>query len=50
MFGLSKVLKTLTGGLPSFRPISLAIGTSTEKLAKILVPLPVPLTTNKYTI
>ena len=50
MYGLAKVHKTVTDGLPSFRPILSAIGTPTYKLAKFLVPILEPLTTNEYTI
>ena len=38
MYGLAKVHKIVTDGLPSFRPILSAIGTPTYKLAKFLVP------------
>ena len=37
MYGLPKVHKIVTDGLPSFRPILSAIGTPTYKLAKFLV-------------
>ena len=47
---LYKVLKIVTDGLPSFRPNLSAIGTPTYKLAKFLVPMLEPLTTNEYTI
>ena len=50
MFGSAKVHKIVTDGLPSFRPILSAIGTPTYKLAKFLVPVLEPLTTNAYTI
>ena len=50
MYGLAKVHKIVTDGLPSFRPILSAIGTPTYKLAKFLVPILEPLTTNEYTI
>ena len=50
MHGLAKVHKVATDGLPSFRPILSAIGTPTYKLAKFLVPILEPLTTNEYTI
>ena len=50
MYGLAKVQKIVTDGLPSFRPILSAIGTPTYKLAKFLVPILEPLTTNEYTI
>ena len=50
MYGLAKVHKTVTDGLPSFRLILSAIGTPTYKLAKFLVPILEPLTTNECTI
>ena len=50
MYGLAKVHKIVTDGLPSFRPILSAISTPTYKLAKFLVPVLEPLTTNDYTI
>ena len=39
MFGLPKVYKIFTDGLPSLRPILSAICTPTNKLAKFLVPM-----------
>ena len=50
MYGLAKVHRIVTGGLPSFRTILSAIGTPTYKLAKFLVPILEPLTTNEYAI
>ena len=50
MYGLAKVHETVTDDLLSFRPILSAIGTPTYKLAKFLVPILEPLTTNEYTI
>ena len=50
MYGLAKVHKIVTDGIPSFRPILSAIGTPTYKIAKFLVPMLEPLTTNEYTI
>ena len=50
MYGLAKVHKIVTDGLPSFRPILSAIGTPTYKLAKFLVPVLELLTTTEYTI
>ena len=49
MYGSAKVHKIVTDGLPSFRPILSAIGTPTCKLARFLVPMLEPLTTNEYT-
>ena len=50
MYGSAKVHKTVTDGLPSFRPILSVIGTPTYQLAKFLVLMLEPLTTNEYTI
>ena len=50
MYGLTKVHKIVTDGLPFFRPILSAIGTPTYKLAKFLIPVLEPLTTNEYNI
>ena len=50
MYGLAKFHKISTSGPPSFRPILSAIVTPTYKLAKFLVPMLEPLTTNEYTI
>ena len=50
MYGLAKVHKIVTYGLPSFRPILSALDTRTNKLAKLLVPILELLTTNEYTI
>ena len=50
MYGLVKVHKFVKDGLLSFRPILLAIGTPTYKLATFLVPMLEPLTANEYTI
>ena len=50
MYDLAKVHKIFIDGLPSFRPILSAIGTPTYKLAKFLVPVLEPLTTNEYTV
>ena len=50
MHGLAKVHKIVTDGLPSFRPILSVISTPAYKLAKFLVPILEPLTTNEYTI
>ena len=47
VYGLTK---TVIGGLPSFRLILSAISIPTDKLAKFLVPMLEPLTTNEYTI
>ena len=39
LYGSAKVHKPLKNGLPPFRPILSAIGTTTYKLAKFLVPV-----------
>ena len=49
MYGLAKVHKIVTDGLPSFRPILSAIGTTTYKLAKFLVSVLEPLTNSEFT-
>ena len=46
IYGLAKVHKIVTDGLPSFRPILSVICTLTYKLAKFLVPVLEPLITN----
>ena len=48
MYGSAKVHKIVTDD--NFRPILSAIGTPTYKLAKFLVPMLEPLTTNEYNI
>ena len=50
MCSLAKVHKIVRDGLPSCRPTFSAIGTPTYKLAKLLIPILEPLTTNEYTI
>ena len=50
LYGLCKVHKQLIDNCPPFRSIMLAIKTPTYKLAKFLVPLLEPITTNMYTI
>ena len=50
MYGLAKVHKIVTDGLPFFRPILSPIGTPSYKLVKCLVPVLEPLKTNEYTI
>ena len=50
MYVLAKVHEIVRDGLPSFRPIFSATVTPTDKLAKFLVPILEPLTTNEYTI
>ena len=48
--GSAKVYKIVTDGFPSFRAILPAFGAATYKLAKFLVPMLEPLTTNEDTI
>ena len=49
LYGNCKVHKTVPDGeVPPFRPILSAIGTVSYNLAKYLVPVLSPLTTNKY--
>ena len=50
MCGSCKVHKKCVDGCPPFRPILSALQTLTYKLAKNLVPILEPLTTNKYTV
>ena len=50
MYGLSKVHKPLVNGFPKLRPILSAINTPTYNLAKFLVSVMAPLTTNCYTV
>ena len=47
LYGLAKVHKPVINNCPSFRPILSAINTPTYKLAKFLVTILTPLTTNK---
>ena len=48
LYGNAKVHKPVINGLPKFRPILSAIGTTSYKIAKFLVPILKPLETNKY--
>ena len=50
LYGLCKVHKHLIDNCPPFRPIMSAIKTPTYNLAKFLVPLLEPITTNMYTV
>ena len=50
LYDLCKVHKQLVDNCPPFRPIMSAIKTPTHKLAKFLIPLLEPITTNMYTI
>ena len=50
LYGLAKVHKQLVHICPPFRPILSAIGTPTYNIAKFLVPILKPLTTNDYTL
>ena len=49
-YGLCKVHKQLADNCPPFRPIMSAIKIPTNNLAKFLVPLLQPITTNMYTV
>ena len=49
-YGLCKVHKQLADNCPPFRTIMSAIKISTNNLAKFLVPLLQPITTNMYTV
>ena len=48
LYGNAKVHKPVVNGVPKFRPILSAIGTSSYKIAKFLVPILKPLETNEY--
>ena len=50
LYGMAKVHKPVTNRCPSLRPILSAINTPSYKLAKFLVPLLTPLTSNDSTI
>ena len=50
LYGLPKIHKALVDNLPKFRPIISMIGTPTYNLAKFLVPIIEPITTNEYTV
>ena len=50
LYGLCKVHKQLVDNCPPFRPIKSAIKTPICNLAKFLVPLLEPITTNMYTV
>ena len=48
LYGLCKVHKVTQGDCPPFRPILSAIGTASYNLAKFLVPILAPITTNQF--
>ena len=50
LYGLAKIHKALVNGLPKFRPIISQISSPTYKLAKYLVSIIRPVTTNEYTL
>ena len=50
LYGRAKTHKSVKDSIPSFRPISSAIGTPTYKLSKFFVRLLTPLTLNECTI
>ena len=50
MYGSCKVHKASVGNCPPFRPILSALNTPTYKLAKLLVPILKPLSTNEFTV
>ena len=50
MYGLCKVHTASVGNCPPFRPILSALNTTTYKLAKRLVPILKPLTTNEFSV
>ena len=50
MYGSCKAHKVSVGNCPPFRPTLSALNTPTYKLAKFLVPILKPLTTNEFTV
>ena len=50
LYGNTKVHKPLVDGVPKFRPILSAIGTTSYKIAKFLVPILKQLETNEYVV
>ena len=50
MYGSCKVHEARVGNCPPFRRILSALNTPTYKLAKLLVPILKPLTTNEFTV
>ena len=50
LYGLCKVHKSSVDGCPPFRPILSAIGTPQYALAKLLVPLLAPITSNEFSV
>ena len=50
LYGICKIHKCLIDNCPPFRPILSAIKTPSYNIAKYLVPLLEPITTNKFTI
>ena len=50
LYGLCKIHKSLIDNCPPFRPILSAIKTPSYNIAKYLVPILEPITTNKFTI
>ena len=50
LYGSPKVHKPVINNCPKFRPILSTIGTPTYKLAKFLVPILSPLTSNKFSV
>ena len=50
MYASCKVHKASVGNCPPFRPILSALNTPTYKLAKFLVPILKPLTTNEFIV
>ena len=50
MYGSCKVHQASVGNCPPFRPLLSALNTPTCKLAKFLVSILKPLTTNEFTV
>ena len=50
LYGNAKVHKALVNGIPPFRPIISAIGTSSHKIARFILPILKPHSTNNFTL
>ena len=50
LYGLAKIHEVVIGNCPPCRPILNAINTPTYKIAKFLVPLLEPVTSNTHTV
>ena len=50
LYGLTKIHKRIAGNCPPIRPILSAINTPTYNIAKFLVPILSPVTSNQFTV